>query len=183
MSTSREPSPGQRRRYPGAVEFWAVGAECCHRAFPCAGSLLGGIRPSLKDLSVGGCSDHKEHLCSVCGRAQREVTVGCSERSLGEISQSGCVGGPCGDSWCGTPHYWLLPMKAGEGLRDFLILVSCCSAGVPLCHFSGHVSKRSRSPATSALTSQCFREGLEAASLRVPALCPPLLSSGNHSVA
>ena len=141
MSTSREPSPGQRRRYPGAVEFWGVGAECCHRAFPCAGSLLGGIRPSLKDLSVGGCSDHKEHLCGVCGRAQREVTVGCSERSLGEISQSGCVGGPCGDSWCGTPHYWLLPMKAGEGLSSetfsfwFLAVlqVSLCVTSLDMC--------------------------------------------------
>ena len=71
-----------------------MGAECCHWAFPCAGSLLSDIRPTLKDLSVGGYSDHKEPLWDVCGRAQREVTVGCSERSLGEISQSGCVGGP-----------------------------------------------------------------------------------------
>ena len=40
-----------------------------------------------------------------------------------------------------TPLLTFLPMKAGEGLRDFLLLVSCCSVGVPLCHFSGQESR------------------------------------------
>ena len=49
---------------------------------------------------------------------------------------------PVGD----TPLLTFLPMKTGEGLRDFHLLVSCCSVGVPLCHFSGQVSRGSGSP-------------------------------------
>lgn len=58
--------------------------------------------------------------------------------------------GQCGSVWGllvgDTRLLTFLPMKAGEGLRDFLLLVSCCSVGVPLCHFSGQVSRGSRSP-------------------------------------
>ena len=91
--------------------------------------------------------------------SEREVSVGCPERSLGEISQTGCVGGPPMETvWVSV---WRLLVKAPwlltvlpltrEGHRDFPLLVSCYSVGVPLCHFA-QVSSGS-APPPSALTS------------------------------
>ena len=100
----------------------------------------------------------------VHGRSQTELSVGCSERSLGEISQSGCAGGPhVGTVWLslwrllvrGPPLLAVLPLTAREGYRDFPLPVSCCSIGVPLCHLSPHLSLES-APPPSALTSQCL---------------------------
>ena len=43
-----------------------------------------------------------------------------------EVPMWGQCGSLCGD----TPLLTFLPMKAGEGLGDLLLLVSCCSVGV-----------------------------------------------------
>ena len=81
----------------------------------------------------------------VCGRAQREVSVGCSERSLGGISQSGCVGGPhVGSVWvCAWGHsggHHIADLSAHEGRRRaqglapsyFLLFCQCLWGGSKL---------------------------------------------------
>ena len=88
------------------------------------------------------------------GRSQREVSVGCPELSLGEISQSGCVETVWVSVWRllvrASQLLTVLPLTR-EGHKDFPLLVSCCSVGVPLCHFSAQVSLGS-APPPSALT-------------------------------
>ena len=159
-----------------------AGAGCHLWSFSRAASLLTDIKLTMMDLSVGRYSDPKKHLWGVCGRYQTEVSVGCSERSLGEISQSGCAGGPhVGTVWLslwrllvrGPPLLAVLPLTAREGHRDFPLPVSCCSIGVPLCHLSPHLSLES-APPPSALTSQCLWEEQAAPRLRVSALWLPL---------
>ena len=91
------------------------------------------------------------------GRSQREVSVGCPELSLGEISQSGCVGGPPMETvWVSVwrllvrvPRLLTVLPLTREGHKDSPLLVSCCSVGVPLCHFSQQVSWGSAPPSPS----------------------------------
>ena len=127
----------------------------------------------------------------VHGRSQTEVSVGCSERSLGEIYQSGCAGGPhVGTVWLslwrllvrGPPLLAVLSLSAREGHRDFPLLVSRCSVGFPLCHISSQVSSGSAAPTLSTHLSMPLRGP---GSTQAQSLCfvpPSLLSSGGHSV-
>ena len=79
----------------------------------------------------------------VRGGSHSEVSVGCSERSLSEISQRGCAGGPhVGTVWVsawrllvrGPPLLAVLPLSAREGHRDSLsgFLLFCWWSSVSL---------------------------------------------------
>ena len=102
----------------------------------------------------------------VRGGSHSDVSVGYSERSLSEISQRGCAGGPhVGTVWVsvwrllvrGPPLLAVLPLSAREGHRDFSPLVSCCSVGVTLCHLSPQMSSESAPPTVSTHLSMPLR--------------------------
>ena len=79
ISPSRETHLGTCWQCLDVLEFWTRGREevrtwplvflqCC--------SLLTDIRPTMKDLSVGGYSDPKEHQWGVWGKSQRGRSLG-----------------------------------------------------------------------------------------------------------
>ena len=127
----------------------------------------------------------------VRGRSQTEVSVGCSERSLGEISQSGCAGGPhVRTVWVsvwrllvrGPPLQAVLPLTAREGHRDFPLPVSCCSVGVPLCHLSPQVSLESAPPTLSTCLSMPLRGPGSTQAQSLCFMAPSCLSARGQSV-
>ena len=145
LSPSREPHLGQCWKCLDVLEFWGrlrapslVLPLCCwfmmwhqtHLERP----VSGGILRSWRTLVRG-----------VCGRAQREVSVGCSERSLGGISQSGCLGGPhVGSMWVSawghSGGHHIADLSAHEGRRRaqglapscFLLFCQCLWGGSKL---------------------------------------------------
>ena len=161
-----------------------------HRSFPCSACLLTDIRPTMKDLSLGGYSDPKEHLWGVCMGGIRERSLWDALRGLWvRFLRMGVwevpLWGQCGSLWGllveDTPLLAFLPTKAGKGLRTGSFWFSAVLS-VSLCVTSPNRHLGGQLPSPPALTSWCLWEDLASASLSVPALCTPLLSSGGHSM-
>ena len=161
-----------------------------HRSFPCSACLLTDIRPTMRDLSVGGYSDTKEHLWGVCVGGIRETSLWDALRGLWvRFLRMGVwevpLWGQCGSLWGllveDTPLLAFLLTKAGKGLRTGSFWFSAVLS-VSLCVTSPNRRLGGQLPSPPALTSWCLWEDLASASLSVPALCTPLLSSGGHSV-
>lgn len=93
---------------------------------------------------MAGCSGSCEwmwgHWWGLCGLGGALASSVCGS----VCGVSGSVGGSlcgvsvglCGDTKWAVFDLSVLPPGAGEGLRDLLLLSSCCSVSVPLCHFS-----------------------------------------------
>ena len=121
----------------------------------------------MKNLSVGGYSDPKEHQWGVLGRSQRE-------RSLGFLRVG--VRGPCvGSVWVSvgtlSGETSIAGLSAPRGRRTQRLAASCFLCPfwfIPLDTCLGGLP-----PPTLILTSWCRWEKQVAAGLRVSALCAP----------